>query len=94
MSKDKDKPVQELVEKGKSWLKSKTIIAILITAIQNLVIFLKPEWVFDLEGAKDVVVETAEQAAPIIDSMYLMIGTLISLGVAAWGRMVAKFKIN
>lgn len=85
-------PIQDNWNKAKAWYKSKTIIGILIAAIGAALNFFFPE--VDLTGAVDTVIESGDELAQGIDSIYAQVLQVFGLILALWGRIKAKVPIK
>lgn len=76
------------LEQGKSWLESKTIWAIIVTA---LVTFVPMLFGFEL---KDFVNAVYPDLIETTNEIWTAVLGIVGLGFAFWGRVVAEYKAN
>ena len=85
-------PVSDWVANAKNWYESKTIIGIIIAAVSTLVGAFFPE--VDIQGAANEVIDSSTEIAAGVDSLWVGIGQVVGLALAAWGRFKAKVGIK
>lgn len=83
-------PVGDIVDKGKSWWASKTVIASIL-GILSMVAGIFGYDISDLvPSTTDLVDGTAQHA----DTIYVAGTAIVALAIAWWGRIKAIFKIK